>query len=135
MKNKDSNNIEDDLKLATEFANIGFDFKTMLNNARYVNLWTILLSADDQYCYAQNFYTIVFSFTIIIYGNRGQRSIYHIRATLLKSKRNSNQSNILIAKDYWNYNGPLPTKEEICDDMATMLRKTFWTSNENFELN
>ena len=137
MKNNGTNNIEDDVNLETEFAKIGFDCKTMLNNARHINPWIIFLSTEDTYI---NGTKIFFSFTVVRYGNSNHRSIHHITAALLKSVPNSNQTKILISKDYWDYNGPFPTKEKMYDDLIPIqtiknTRKGFGPWNENFELN
>lgn len=134
MKNNSTNNIENDLNLETEFAKIGFNYKTMLDNAKYVNPWIIFLSADEAYNMNEK---VFFSFTVVRYGNSNRYSIHQICAALLKAVPNSNQTKILISKDYWDYSGPFPTKQKMYTDLMAIQNtwKNFWPANENYELN
>jgi CTP:phosphocholine cytidylyltransferase-like protein len=119
---RDINEIDDSGKLEMAFAKIGFDYKSMVNSARFVNNWTIIFSTEFVFRYIQNDNEkIHFSFTVIRSGSNQEYCIHHIRATLLGSISNSNQTNIVIGKNYWNYNQPFPPKEKICDDIALML--------------
>lgn len=137
MKNDSTYNIEDDVNLEAEFAKIGFDYKKMLNSARYVNPWIFFLAAEDTYNEGEK---VCFSFVVVRYGNSNHRCIHQICAALVKSIPNSNQTKVVISKEYWDYNGPFRTKEKMYDDLLTMEKannsgKTFRLSNENFELN
>jgi len=137
MKNNNAYNIEDDVNLEAEFAKIGFDYKTLLNSARYVNPWIFFLSTEDIYNEGEK---VFFSFVVVRYGNSNHRSIHQITAALLKSLPSSNQTKILVSKEYWDYNGPFPTKEKMYDDLITIQKmNTCWKSSllsrENFELN
>ena len=137
MKNNSTHNIEDDVNLEAEFTKLGFDYKTMLNSARYVNPWIFFLSAEDTY---NNGEKVFFSFVVVRYGNSNHRCIHQICAALVKSMPDSNRTKFIISKEYWDYNGPFPTKKKMYDDLLTIQKvnnngRTLRLSKENFELN
>lgn len=137
MKNDSTYNIEDDVNLKTEFAKIGFDYKIMLNSARFVNPWIFFLSVEDTYNEGEK---VCFSFVVVRYGNSNHRCIHQICAALVKSMPNSNQTRIIISKEYWDYNGPFPSREKMYNDLINIQKTNNtwtngWPSKMTIELN
>jgi len=123
MINRDNNDINDDIYLEKEFAKIGFDYKSILNSVRYINNWTIHMSAEEVFRYNKSEKEkIYFLFTVIRSGAKYEFVIHQIEATLLTSVPNSNQTKIVVSKRYWNYNEAFPTKEKMCNDIYAMLK-------------
>ena len=125
MKNDNTYHIEDDINLEAEFAKIGFDYKTMLNSARFVNPWIFFLATEDTRNAGEK---VCYSFVVVRYGNSYRRCIHQICAALVKSMPNSNQTKIIISKEYWDYNGPFPTRTKMHNDLINFQKSnSTWT--------
>ena len=130
MKNQYTHKIDDDFNLAMEFAKLGFEYKNLLHTIRYVNDWTIVLTAQTVFKFTRNrLDKIYFLFTVIQLGSLHEYVIYHIQATSVTSLLYSSRTTMIVTKDYWITDNPLPTKENICEDIRSVLKAD--TAHEN----
>lgn len=116
MKSQSRHHMADDFNLELQFAELGFDYKILLKAAKFINDWTVVLTAHDVYKYVGNRpEKLLFIFTLVQLEHDQEFEICNIQAFLFTWLVNSKRTRLVISKEYWNT--PFPTKDGICVDI------------------